>query len=105
MATRNPLQPLLDQIPKPLRNKYLLVLAVFFFWMIFIDRHDFITQWRLQRAVDQMQEEKELYIEKIEQAKQDRLDLEVNKEKFAREQYYMKKRNEDVFIIEDEDEE
>ena len=105
MATRNPLQPLLDQIPKPLRNKYFLVLAVFFFWMIFVDRHDFLTQWRLQGAVDQMQEEKELYIEKIEQAKQDRLDLEVNKEKFAREQYFMKKRNEDVFIIEDEDEE
>jgi len=27
--------------------------------------------------------------------------LEVNKEKFAREQYYMKKRDEDVFIIEE----
>ena len=66
MASRNPLQPLLDQIPKPLRNKYFLVLAVFFFWMIFMDRHDFLTQWRLQRAVDQMQEEKELYIEKID---------------------------------------
>ncbi|MCB0548333.1 MAG: hypothetical protein KDD19_12190 [Phaeodactylibacter sp.] len=104
MATRNPLQPLLDQIPKPLRNKYFLVLAAFFFWMIFFDRHDFLTQWRLQSAVDQMQNEKELYIEKIEQAKQDRLDLEVNKEKFAREQYFMKKSNEDVFIIEDEGE-
>jgi len=104
MATRNPLQPLLDQIPKPLRNKYFLVLTLFFFWMIFVDRHDFLTQWRLQRAVDQMQQEKESYVEKIEQAKKDRLDLEVNKEKFAREQYYMKKSNEDVFIIEDEEE-
>ena len=101
MATRNPLQPLLDQIPKPLRNKYFLVLAFFFFWMIFVDKHDFLTQWRLQRAVDQMQYEKEQYIEKIEKAKKDRLDLEVNKEKFAREQYYMKKSNEDVFIIEE----
>ncbi|MCB9287944.1 MAG: hypothetical protein H6560_11555 [Lewinellaceae bacterium] len=104
MATRNPLQPLLDQIPKPLRNKYFLVLAFFFFWMIFVDKHDFLTQWRLQRAVDQMQYEKEQYIEKIEKAKKDRLDLEVNKEKFAREQYYMKKSNEDVFIIEDGEE-
>lgn len=48
-----------------------------------------------------MKQEKEEYTEKIEQAKKERLDLEVNKEKFAREKYYMKKNNEDVFIIEE----
>jgi len=97
---KTPLQLLLDQVPAPLRNKYFLVLALFFAWMIFFDRHDFITQWQLQRSVNKLEQEKEDYTEKIEQAKKDRLDLEVNKEKFAREKYYMKKRNEDVFIME-----
>ncbi len=102
MAGRNPLQSLIDQIPKPLRNKYFLVLTVFFAWMIFFDKHDFLTQWQLQNTVDQMEEDKETYTRKIEEAKQDRLDLEINKEKFAREQYYMKKKDEEVFIIADE---
>ena len=102
MAGRNTSwKVLMRQIPAPLRNKYFLVLAFFFMWMIFFDRHDFLTQWRLSRAVENMKQEKEEYTEKIEQAKKDRLDLEVNKEKFARENYYMKKNNEDVFIIEE----
>jgi len=102
---KTPLQLILDQIPAPMRNKHFLVLAFFFAWMIFFDKHDFITQWRLQRSVDKMEEEKKEYTEKIEEAKKDRLDLEVNKEKFAREKYYMKKHNEDVFIMEEQKEE
>jgi hypothetical protein len=98
---KTPLQLILDQVPAPLRNKYFLVLVIFFAWMIFFDRHDFLTQFQLQRSVNKMEREKEEYTEKIEQAKKDRLDLEVNKEKFAREKYYMKKNNEDVFIMEE----
>ena len=106
MANSNNIwQQFLQQIPAPMRNKYYIILVLFFGWMIFFDRHDLLTQFRLQKAVNKMQEDKAMYLEEIEQAKQDRLDLEVNKEKFAREQYFMKKRNEDVFIIEDEDEE
>lgn len=52
-----------------------------------------------------MEQDKEEYLDKIEQAKQDRLDLEVNKEKFAREQYYMHKSGEEVYIMVEEDKE
>lgn len=45
--------------------------------------------------------DKVMYEEKIEEVKQECLDLEVNKEKFVCEQYYMKKWDEDVFIIEE----
>jgi cell division protein FtsB len=67
--------------------------------MIFLDRHDLVTQWRLQKTVDKLEEDKAFYSEKIEEAEQERLDLDINDEKFAREQYYMKKSDEDVFII------
>ncbi|GJM34304.1 MAG: hypothetical protein DHS20C18_33050 [Saprospiraceae bacterium] len=103
-ANNNPLQSLLEQIPPPLRNRYFLVLAVFFAWMIFMDRHDFLTQWKLQKMVNKLEQDKAYYSKEIEAARQERLDLEVNKEKFAREQYYMKKPGEDVFIIVKEDE-
>ena len=104
-ARNNPLQPLLDQIPGPFKNRYFIVLALFAGWMIFFDKHDIITQWRLQNTVDKLEEDKAYYEGKIKEAQQKRLDLEVNKEKFAREEYYMQKKNEDVFIIVDEEEE
>jgi cell division protein DivIC len=101
--SNNFFQQLLEQIPAPLRNKYYLILVLFFGWMIFFDRHDLLTQFRLQKAVNKMEQDKELYIERIENAKKDRLDLEANKEKFAREQYHMKKAGEEVFIIVEEE--
>lgn len=95
----NSFQAIKEQIPAPLRNKYFLVLALFFAWMIFLDRHDLVTQWRLQNTVNKLEEDRAFYTEKIEAAEQERLDLDINDEKFAREQYYMKKSDEDVFII------
>ena len=102
--SNNPLQPLLDQLPKPLRNKYFLVLVVFFTWMFFVDKHDIMTVIGLQQTVNKLEEDKTYYSKKLEEAKQERLDLEVNKEKFARERYYMQKSNEDVYIIVEEEE-
>lgn len=99
----NPLQPLLDQLPKPLRNRYFLVLVVFFVWMFFVDKHDVMTVVSLQGTVNKLEEDKTYYSKKLEEAKQERLDLEVNKEKFARERYYMQKSNEDVYIIVEEE--
>ena len=99
----NPLKPLVDGLPKPLRNKYFLSLAIFAFLMVFVDKHDVLTQIRLQRTVNKLEADKEFYGQKIEEAKQERLELELNDEKFARERYYMRKSNEDVFIIDDEE--
>jgi len=96
-------QPLLELAPRQLRNRYALVLVLFAFWMLLIDKHDFVTQWRLQRTVNKLEQEKAYYFEKIEQAERDRQNLETNGERFARERYYMKKQGEDVFIIEEND--
>jgi cell division protein FtsB len=104
MAKRTPLQQLLDRVPKPLKNRYILVIIGFMVWMLVFDKHDVLTQVKLQSTVNKMRQDREMYKEKIEEAKQERLDLEVNKEQFAREQYYMKKRGEDVFIIEETEE-
>ena len=96
-------QPLLELAPRPLRNRYVLVLVFFAFWMLLIDKHDVVTQWRLQRTLNKLEQEKAYYFEKIEQAERDRQNLETNGERFARERYYMKKQGEDVFIIEEND--
>ena len=100
MAASNPLDQLLKQLPAPLKNKYFIVLAVFFFLMIFVDKHDLLTQIQLKNSVDRLQHDKEHFEKEIEQAKEDRLQIETNKEEFAREKYHMHKSDEDVFVIE-----
>ena len=94
MASNNPFQPLLDRVPAPFRNRYFLALVIFVGWLIFFDKHDVLTQWKLQRTVNKLEQDKTYYSKEIRRAEQKRLDLEVNKEKYAREQYYMKKDNE-----------
>jgi cell division protein FtsB len=95
---------LLEDLPKPLRNKFIVVTAVFVFWMCFFDRNSVIDQYRLQATYQELQEKKEYYqqeIDKTEQFDQDLFTNDKTREKFVREQYYMKKSNEEVFVIEE----
>jgi len=103
MAANSIFPPALQRVLKPFRNKFFLILVLFFGWLVFFDKHDILTQIKLQRTVNQLESEKVEYRQKIKQAQQERLDLEQNKEKFAREQYYMKKSDEEVFVIEKKD--
>ena len=97
--SRNPLSSLLSGIPAPLRNRYFLVLALFFAWMVFFDRHDMLTQWKLSKSLERLEYRKAYFLEKIVQTKENKKEIESNREKFAREKYYMHKDDEEVFII------
>lgn len=99
MARRPLLQRWFDRIPPTFKNKYFLALALFAVWMLFLDKHDVITRIRLQRAVDKLERDHRFFMEKIEEERQLKLDLDEYSEKFARERYYMKRSNEDVFIL------
>jgi len=70
--------------------------------MVFFDKHDILTQYRLQKSLDHLEMDRTYYHEKIETAKADKVDIERDKEKFAREHYYMQKDDEDVFIFVEE---
>lgn len=98
----NPIQTFIQRLPAPLRNRYFLVSVLFVGYMIFFDRHDFITQIQLRNAVNKLEEDREYYQEKINEAQEERLDMELNEERFAREKYFMQRNDEDVFIIVDE---
>ena len=101
----NPLETLLESIPSYLRNRYVLVLVPFLALMLFFDTNNIFVQWRLQKTVNELENEKTFYLEEIERAEEDRLELEIDKEKIAREKYYMKRPGEDVFIIVEGEEE
>ncbi len=105
MAIRNnPFRPLLKRIPQPLRNKYVLVLLFVIPWMLFFTRHNFWSQFKLQQRLNTLEEEQQYYRDKIKDTEASLEDMNKDKEKFARENYYLQKDDEDVFIIVDEKE-
>ena len=92
----------IQNIPKPLKNKYIITLIAFTFWIVFIDDYNLIKQYQLQKNVKELEKQKEYYLTEI---KKDSTELHhltnINEEqeRFAREKFLMKKDNEDVFII------
>ncbi len=97
----NPLQVIAKKLPKPMRNKYFLSIAIFAAVMIFFDKHDLLTQWKLRGSVKRLEHDKGYYEQRIEQAKLDQDNINNNKEQFAREKYHMHKSGEDVFIVQE----
>ena len=81
------------------RSKYIVTLFLFLIWIAFFDKNNLVSKYKLSKMVDNLESEKEMYRHKIEKAKKDRSDLEQNLEKFAREKYFMHKKDEDIFII------
>ena len=93
---------IINRIPKPLKNKYILTLVFFAFWIIFIDDYNLIKQHQLQKNVDNLEDQKEYYLSEINKDSTKLYHLQNTKEeqeRFAREKFLMKKDNEDVFII------
>ena len=90
---------------KGLRNKYLMAPLVFFIWLLIFDNNSLLDRYKYLRTRHELKEEKQYYLERIEEDTRRLNELKTdreNLEKFAREQYFMKKENEDVFVIVEE---
>jgi cell division protein FtsB len=84
------------------KNKYLLTIIGLSVWVIFFDKNDLSTQIELRKEVKQLEEERNYYAHEIAEITADIRDLSTNPktlEKFAREKYYMKRDNEEIFVI------
>ena len=99
------IQNIINLLPKPLRNKYLILLLLFIFWIVFLDDYNLINQNKMKNNVDDLKEQKEFYISEIKSDSTELSNLKNDseeQEKFAREKFLMKKDNEDIFIIREE---
>jgi len=84
------------------KNFYVLGLAFFSAWMIFIDSNNVINQFELSSKLSRLEDQKEFYLERKVKIKAERDELMSNSkllEKFAREKYLMKKPKEDLYVI------
>ncbi|MGB7786461.1 MAG: septum formation initiator family protein [Salinimicrobium sp.] len=87
-------------------NKYLLVLVAFVFWMFFLDSNSWLIHHELNLEIEDLEKNKQFYVDEINKDKAiiNKLSDSLELEKFARNEYFMKRENEEIYIIEYEEE-
>ena len=86
-------------------NMYILVLTLFAIWMLFFDTNSLLIHSELNGDIKKLEERKAFLKSEIEKDKKiiESLNDPKELEKFGREEYYLKKKNEEIYIIEYED--
>ncbi|MDR2971210.1 MAG: septum formation inhibitor [Bacteroidales bacterium] len=93
---------ILEKIPPVFRNKFVLTITFFIVWLILFDSNNLISRYKELSQLRKLRKEKEFFTEKIASDKNKLYELKTNNsnlEKFAREQYKMKKPDEDLYIV------
>ena len=96
------LAAIIERMPAWMKNKYILTLLVFIVWIFLLDPNNLISRVREIKNRSRLQQEKEYYMSRIEEDRSKLNELRTsneNLEKYAREQYRMKRPDEDLFII------
>ncbi len=100
----------LDEIRKKrwfraVTNTYVIVLTLFLIWMVFFDTNSLMIHLELRKEIDKLEKQQEFLTKEIEKDRKiiEKLSDPKELEKFARENYYLKKKNEEIFLIEYQD--
>ncbi len=93
---------MINKIPHWLKNRYAFSIISFLIWVAFIDQNNIMIQYSYYSHLKTLEKEKDYFNQAIEKTSQELDDLTKNPatlEKFARENYFMKKDNEEVFVF------
>ena len=91
-----------DKIPAIFKNKYLLTGVAFLLLMLFLDRNNLISQYKMRKELNGLRKELQFF---RDQARMDSIELSrllgdsLELEKLGREKYMMKRDSEDIYII------
>lgn len=91
-----------EKIPFWLKNRYSITFLIFLLWVLFIDQNNMMTQYEYRSQLNGLEVEKAYFSKEILKTKTELEELSTNPkslEKFAREKYFMKKVNEEVFVF------
>lgn len=90
-----------------IRNKFVITALIFGVWILLFDQNNLLDRFHDVKQLNELKQEKEYFKKKIFEDQRRMNELMSDKEsleKFAREEYLMKKDEEDVFlVIEEED--
>ncbi len=91
-----------NRLLKLIKSTYGIIIILFIIWMIFFDSNSFIIHNELNNDINELDNQKSYYKKEI---KKDNIELQLIQsdsglEKYAREKLFMKKDNEEIFLIE-----
>ncbi|MFY0674539.1 MAG: septum formation initiator family protein [Bacteroidia bacterium] len=87
------------------KNKYFIVTCFFLIWIGFFDQNDWVTRKAIDNEIKKLKDDKEFFTTEVIELQKEELRLKENEEeleKYARENFYMKKQGEDVYVIVEE---
>ena len=83
-------------------NKYIISIIVFLVWISFFDRNDLFTQHERKQELKKLQTSALFYEKEIAQTRKNLTELNNDPavlEKMARENFYLKRNGEEIFIV------
>jgi cell division protein DivIC len=91
-----------NSIFKIVTNTFVLIFIPFLIWMLFFDENSYLVHRKFNQEIKNLENTITFYQMKIAEDKATihKLSDSLQLERFAREQYLMKKENEDIYIIE-----
>lgn len=95
-----------EKLLKYAKNRYVLVLVGLFVYLLFLEETDLFTLGKYKAKVNDLEQQKEYLDTEIIETQRSITELTTDDaalEKFAREQHYMKRDNEDVFVFLEEE--
>ena len=86
-------------------NIYILITTIFFIWIIFIDSNSLAVNMKLKSQINELENKIKHLQNEIDQDQKLISNLKNldSLEKYGREKHFMKKQNEEIYIIEIED--
>lgn len=85
---------------------YTLTFSVLLVWMLFFDDNNIFVQFKMYRELSRLESETAYYAEKLKEVEKEKVEVMGTPklvEKFAREKYLMKKPQEEIYVIVDEE--
>ncbi|MEG1572111.1 MAG: septum formation initiator family protein [Bacteroidales bacterium] len=98
----NRLKNIWSLVWKYIGNRYVILSIIFAFWLIFLDTNNLITQFQMRQELSKLEKLKKFYLLEIEKNKAEIHRLTYDQEyleRYGRENYLMKKENEDIFLF------
>ena len=90
------------KITSILKNRYIIILTLFTIWILFFDSNSKLVHIELNEKIENLENEAKYYKTEIkkDESELSKIQTDSGLEKYAREELYMKKENEDIYIIE-----
>ncbi|MEC9108045.1 MAG: septum formation initiator family protein [Bacteroidota bacterium] len=90
------------KIPSVFKNIYFIIIVSFIIWMLFFFSNSYLFHRELNKNILKLEKQKDFYKEGIKEDTKElnKIKTDSGLEEYAREKLFMKKEDEEIFIIE-----